>query len=397
MGRDSGQTEGLRCVLVLDILPNSSILDNMKLVANIKLKPTKEQETLLRSTLERCNEACNWLSAQAWETKVFGQFSLHKLCYHDLRAKFEITAQVAVRCIAKVADSYKVDQNTQRTFRKHSAQPYDDRILRFCADDVVSLWVLSGREKIKHVCGDHQRELLKHRKGEVDLMYVRGKWYLAAVCDFDDPKLLTPSGVLGVDLGVVNIATDSMGNQYSGAAVEAKRGYYAKRRATLQRVGTRAAKKRLRQMSGKQQRFQKHENHCISKAIVSTAERSGLSIALEDLTHIRKQVKARKKQRNRLHNWGFGQLRTFVEYKAKRAGVPVTIIDPRNTSRTCAECGHIDKRNRKTQSEFLCVACGHSSNADDNAARNISVKGGFVTQPMFAHQFAPVAVESPRL
>ncbi|MHB1530219.1 MAG: zinc ribbon domain-containing protein, partial [Acidiferrobacteraceae bacterium] len=62
----------------------------------------------------------------------------------------------------------------------------------------------------------------------------------------------------------------------------------------------------------------------------------------------------------------------------------------------CAECGHIDKRNRKTQSEFLCVACGHSSNADDNAARNISGKGG-VTTPMFAHQFAPGAVESPVL
>jgi putative transposase len=369
----------------------------MKLVANLKLKPTKDQEALLLSTLERCNDACNWLSAQAWEAKVFRQYDLHKLCYHDLRAKFEITAQVAVRCIAKVADAYKVDQKTQRTFRKHAAQPYDDRILRFCADDAVSIWLVAGRNKVSYACGDHQRKLLEHRKGEVDLMLVRGKWYLAAVCDFDDPKLLTPSGILGVDLGVVNIATDSLGNQYSGAAVESNRQRYAKRRATLQRVGTRAAKSRLRQMSGKQERFQKHENHCISKAIVSTAERSGFGIALEDLTHIRKSVKARKKQRNRLHNWGFGQLRAFVEYKAKQAGVPVTIVDPRNTSRQCGECGHIDKRNRKTQSEFLCKVCGHSNNADLNAARNISSKGSFVNLPMFAHQFAPGVVESPRL
>jgi len=172
----------------------------MKLVANIKLKPTKEQETLLRSTLERCNDACNWLSGQAWEAKIFRQYDLHKLCYHELRAKFEITAQVAVRCIAKVADSYKVDQNTQRTFRKHSAQPYDDRILRFCADDVVSIWLVSGREKIAHVCGDHQRELLKHRKGEVDLVFMpydgtrplRGRWFLACVID-GDPEMLIPS------------------------------------------------------------------------------------------------------------------------------------------------------------------------------------------------------------
>lgn len=369
----------------------------MKLVANLKLNPTQEQAAELRATLERCNEACNWLAGRAWEAKVFRQYDLQKLCYVELRTKFELTAQVAIRCLAKVADAYKLDQKTQRVFRKHAAQPYDDRILRFCADDVVSLWVLSGRAKIAYVCGQHQRKLLEHRKGEVDLMFVRGKWYLAAVCDFDDPKLLTPAGVLGVDFGIVNIATDSLGNQYSGAAVEANRQRYAKRRATLQRVGTRAAKRRLRQMSGKQQRFQKHENHCISKAIVSTAERSCLGIALEDLTHIRVQVKARKKQRNRLHNWGFGQLRACIEYKAKRAGVPVTIVDPRNTSRQCGECGHIDKRNRKTQSEFLCVACGHGSNADDNAAGNISRKGLLVTNPMFAHQFAPGAVESPRL
>lgn len=370
----------------------------MKLVANIKLKPTPEQAAELRATLERCNEACTWLSEQGFAAKQTRQYDMQKLFYRELRERFSLTAQVAIRCIKKVADAYKAGKpDTVRVFRKHAAQPYDDRIIRFCADDVVSIWLLSGREKIAHVCGDHQRKLLAHRKGEVDLMFVRGKWYLSAACDFDDPRLLTPDGVLGVDFGIVNIATDSLGNQYSGAKVEASRQRYAKRRATLQRVGTRAAKNRLRKMSGKQQRFQKHENHCISKAIVFTAERSCMGIALEDLTHIRSQVKARKKQRNRLHNWSFGQLRDFVEYKAKRAGVPVTIVDPRNTSRQCGECGHIDKRNRKTQPEFLCVACGHSSNADDNAARNISGKGSFVNLPMFAHQCVPGAVESPRL
>lgn len=367
----------------------------MKLIANLKLKPDATQARALKATLERCNEACNWLSERAFGAKIFRQYDLHKLCYHDLRAKFEITAQVAVRCIAKVADAYKIDQKTQRTFRKHSAQPYDDRILRFCANDIVSLWVLPGREKISYVCGDHQRKLLEHRKGEIDLMFVRGKWYLAAVCAFDDPKLLTHDGMLGVDLGVVSIATDSLGNQYSGAAIEATREHYAKRRATLQRVGTRAAKSRLRKMSGKQQMFQKHENHCISKAIVSTAERYCLGIALEDLTHIRTTVQARKKQRNRLHNWGFAQLRAFIEYKAKRAGIPVSIVDPRNTSRQCGACGHIDKKNRKTQSEFLCVVCGHNNNADLNAAGNISRKGRSVTLPMFAHTCVPCAVESP--
>ncbi|ADJ28306.1 transposase [Nitrosococcus watsonii] len=161
----------------------------MKLVANLKLNPTPDQERALRLTLERCNVACNWLSERAWQTKTFRQFDLHKISYQDLRVKFQLSAQVAVRCIAKVADAYKLDQKTKCTFRKHSAQPYDDRILRFVTDEKVSLWLLSGREKIGYVCGDHQHQLLAHRKGEVDLMFVRGKWYLAAVCDFNDPKL----------------------------------------------------------------------------------------------------------------------------------------------------------------------------------------------------------------
>ncbi|ABA58658.1 Transposase, IS605 OrfB [Nitrosococcus oceani ATCC 19707] len=368
----------------------------MKLVANLKLTPTPAQERELRLTLARCNEACNWLSERAWETKTFRQYDLHKLCYQAVRAKFALSAQVAVRCIAKVAHAYKLDQKTQRAFRKHAAHPYDDRILRFVCDEKVSLWLLSGREKIGYVGSDHQRQLLEHRKGEVDLMFVRGQWYLAAVCDFDDPKLLTPEGMLGVDFGIVNIATDSLGERYCGAKVQAYRERYAKRRATLQRLGTRAAKRCLRHISGRQKRFQKYENHCISKRIVSTAERSRLGIGLENLKHIRARVKANKAQRKRLHNWGFAQLRAFIEYKAKRAGVPVVIVDPRNTSRECPACGRIDKANRPTQSEFRCVECGHSNHADHNAAGNIARRAA-VTQPMFAHKCAPCAVESRQL
>lgn len=368
----------------------------MKLVANIKLTPTPEQASELRATLERCNEACNWISEQAFAAKTTRQYDMQKAFYYPVRERFALTAQVTIQCIKKVADAYKKDEKTLRVFRQHSAQPYDDRILSFKPDDIVSLWVLPGRAKIGYVCGEHQRKLLEHRKGEVDLMLVRGKWYLAVVCDFDDPALLTPGGMLGVDFGIVNIATDSLGNQHSGAAVEAYRARYARRRAILQSVGTKAAKRRLRSMSGKQRRFHKHENHCISKSIVSTAERSGLGIALEDLTHIRVRAKANKEQRKRLHNWSFGQLRGFVEYKAKRAGVLCVPVDPKYTSQQCFACGHIARQNRKSQSKFLCVACGHGNHADHNAAGNIS-RRATANKPMFAHLYVPSAVESPVL
>ena len=127
------------------------------------------------------------------------------------------------------------------------------------------------------------------------------------------------------------------------------------KRAVLQRRGTKGAKRRLKKLSGKEARFRKHTNHVISKELVASAERSRSAIALEDLTHIRKRTKVRKAQRNRLAGWSFNQLRQFVTYKAGLRGIPVVLIDPRDTSRACRCCGVIDKANRKTQHRFSCV------------------------------------------
>ena len=345
----------------------------MKLVAAIKLLPTPAQAACLTATLARCNAACDWLASIAWDRKTFGQYALHKIGYAEARTRFGLTAQAAVRCIAKVADAYKLDRETQRHFRPDAAQPYDDRIIRFVADGAaVSLWTLEGRMVIPIVMGEHQRRLMAYRRGEVDLCIVRGKWLLAATCDIPETDEFVAEDWLGVDLGIVALAADSDGKTYAGAAVERQRRRIQKRRNGLQKRGTKAAKRRLRILSRKQARFQKHTNHCIAKALVLDAERTGRGLALENLKGIRGRVTARGgNQRARLGNWGFGQLGAFVSYKAKRAGVPVCFVDPRNTSRECAACGCIDKKNRPDQANFLCVCCGHAANADTNAAINI--------------------------
>jgi IS605 OrfB family transposase len=223
--------------------------------------------------------------------------------------------------------------------------------------------------------GERQRRLMAFRKGEVDLCIVRGKWMLAATCDIPETDEFVAEDWLGVDLGIVALAADSDGAVYSGADVERARGRLARRRQGLQKRGTKAAKRRLRKLSGKQARFQKHTNHCIAKALVSDAERTGRGLALERLTGIRGRVSARSNQRARLGNWAFAQLGGFVVYKAKRAGVPVVFVDPRNTSRQCAACGYIDKRSRAAQATFKCVSCGHADAADHNAACNIRQRG----------------------
>jgi IS605 OrfB family transposase len=326
----------------------------MKLVAALKLLPTETQAACLKATLARCNQACDWLAELAWNTRTFGQYALHKIGYAETRARFGLTAQAAVRCIAKVADAYKPDRDTQRRFRPDAAQPYDDRIIRFVKNgSAVSLWTVQGRMVVPIVMGDHQARLM-------------------ATCDVPETKEFEAEDWLGVDLGIVALATDSDGSVHTGAVIERKRRHIQKRRRGLQKCGTRGAKRRLRKFATTQGRFQKHTNHVISKALVLDAERTSRGIGLEQLKGIRQRVTARSgNQRARLGNWGFGQLGSFVIYKAKRAGVPVVFIDPRNTSRECSACGCIDKKNRPNQATFKCIGCAHEVNADLNAARNI--------------------------
>ena len=357
----------------------------MKLVANLKLTPTPEQHAALLDTLKVANRACTWLAGQAWDTKTFGQFALHKLTYERCKTQFGLSAQMVVRSIAKVADAYKLDRKTRRRFRRYAAQPYDDRIFRLCSDTVLSLWTTQGRMQVAYQCGERQRALLAFRKGEVDLMYIKGSFYLAVVCDVLEPETIGIERVLGIDLGIVNLAVDSDGTVYTGETVDHKRQRYTERREGLQAHRTRSARRRLKLLKGKQARFQQDVNHTIAKRLVDRAQRSAAALALEDLTGIRQRFKARRQQRPRQANWGFFQLRQYVTYKAALAGVPVILVDPRHTSQECSHCHHIAKANRPTQERFSCQRCGYTTSADFNAAQNIktraAVKQRIVAQP----------------
>lgn len=240
---------------------------------------------------------------------------------------------------------------------------------------------------IPFVCGERQGELLQTRQGESDLVLFRGKFFLAATCEVEEPELIDVEGVLGVDLGIKNLAVDSDGEVHSASQINRVRYRNRRLRTKLQSNGTKSAKRKLKKRSGKEHRFAKDTNHRISKQLVTKAKGTRRAIALEDLGGIPARVTVRRSQRAALHSWAFFQLRAFVEYKARRAGVPVVLVDPRNTSRTCPQCGCIDKRNRPTQSIFSCVVCGFSGLADHIAAVNISCRA-VVNQPIVARDDA---------
>jgi IS605 OrfB family transposase len=356
----------------------------MKLTAKIKLQPTPDQAQTLLETIKQANAAADYISQVAWDSQTFTQYRLHHLVYYEVKERFGLTAQVVVRAISKVVDAYKLDKDTQRTFKPHGGIAYDDRILRYYPDQQeVSIWTIAGRMKIPFVAGPNQLELLKYRKGESDLVYIRGHWFLLATCEIETPDQISDiEGVLGIDLGIVQIATDSEGNQYSGSEVLSVRKRRRRQRKRLQKKGTKSAKRRLRKLSGKEARFSTHQNHVISKQIVKTAVDTNQAIALEDLKGIRLRARFRKPQRIDLHSWAFAQLGSFIVYKAALAGVPVVFVDPAYTSQTCSACGYIDKKNRTSQSNFSCRSCGHADHADRNAAMNISVRGwGVINHP----------------
>ncbi|HEY0735598.1 MAG TPA: transposase [Herpetosiphonaceae bacterium] len=286
----------------------------MKLIAQLKLQPTPEQADALKRTLEAANAACNYISDVAWNTRTFGKFALQKLCYQDVRETFGLSAQMVVRALAKVGDAYKLNQQTERSFRPLASIAYDDRILSFALpDSSISIWTLEGRQSIPFVCGERQWRLLQTRQGESDLLLHRGTWYLLVTCDVEEPDPHDVDDVLGVDLGVTNIATDSDGEIHSGTTVKNVRYRHRRLRSKLQTLGTLGSRRRLRKLAGQERRFAKHVNHCLSKRIVAKAERTKRAIALEDLTHIRSRVRARRSQRATLHSWAFAQLRDCIK------------------------------------------------------------------------------------
>jgi putative transposase len=346
----------------------------MKLIAQVKLQPTIEQAQSLEKTMIQVNAACDHISDIAWDEKIFGRRTLRDRVYREVREKFNLGAQIAQHAAFKVADAYKLDRKTKREFRPLGSVTYDLRILSWATDkQFVSIWTIDGRLKIPFVMGEHQRRLLESAQGEADLIFRQGEFYIHQTCDLDEPSPSDPTGWLGIDMGVINIATDSDGEIMTSEAIEDTRQRQQVLRSSLQSRGSLSAKRHLRKLSGKQRRFQKDTNHVLSKRIVAKAARTKRGIALEELTGIRTRTRVRGKEQRAKHgNWSFAQLRTFIEYKAKMAGVSVSLVDPRYTSQRCFVCGHVEKGNRKSQSEFLCRACGHIDHADKNAALNIS-------------------------
>jgi len=350
----------------------------VKLTLQIKLLPDDLQAKILESTLRAVNKVCDDISQTAWDKKTFNQVKLHHLCYHRIKQSSNLSAQAIVRAIAKVADAYKLDKKTLRRFRSLGSIAYDSRILSYnIKSRTVSIWAINGRIKgLKFLC--HNERLLPYIHGEADLVTRKGKFFLLQTVDVPDKAVKDVEEFLGVDFGLTNIATLSTGEKMSGKEIEEYRLHRQRVRSSFQSKGTTGCKKTLKRLSGKERTTARIVNHTIAKRIVEKAKNEGRGIALENLKGIRlRSVKKGRVFRARVGRWSFFQLRSFLEYKAKLAGVPLVLVDPRYTSQRCFQCKSLGSRKGES---FKCI-CGYSEHADINAARNIAFLGGVVNRP----------------
>jgi IS605 OrfB family transposase len=262
---------------------------------------------------------------------------------------------------------------------------YDPRLLTY-KENKVSICTLKGREKIPFIC--HRVDWLPYIKGEADLIFKKSKFYLLQTIEFPEEKVKDMDEFLGVDMGVVDIATLSTGESISSKWINEYRVKRDRIRDSIQRKGTKGAKKLLKRLSGRERNTATIINHTLSKRIVSIAQQMDTGIAIEDLTHIRKtESRIRKKQRALRSKWAFRQLRSFITYKAKMLGIPTIAVPPAYTSQMCSQCYHIGKRNGKC---FTCKNCSFVEDADINAAINISTWGRIINRPEVSNTFSIV-------
>jgi len=306
--------------------------------------------------------------------KTNSKFKVQKACYREIRDTCGLSANMTIRAIARACDARKVTRAKGRTVKGFHRKSigYDARTFSLFDDETVSLTTLGKRVRIPLVLGDYQRRELAGKMPTAAVLKLRrGGWYIHFSVDIN-PPVKEVTGRIGVDRGIYNIAVTSTGNFFSGRQAMHRRDRFAARRRSLQSLGTKGANRALRRLGGKEHRWMRDVNNCISKAIVAEADRTHSTIVLEDLTGIRDRTyKMSPVWSKKVHAWAFAELDFMISYKAVAKGLPFEFVGPAYSSCTCPRCGAVDKRSRRG-AHFKCRVCGYRLSADLAASRTVA-------------------------
>jgi len=347
------------------------------------IPPDRQGDVL--ETFRQFSQACRMVLEVAWqgERKNYNKQELHDATYYSIRDATDLPANLVCSARNRVAEAVKAcvgrwadgRKASKPTFRDFGSVVYDKRTVtvknRHC-----TLATVNGRVRADYVLGDYQKEHLDDPNYEMrsaTLSNRDGVFFLNIT--IRKPVLYKSTGVaMGVDLGVNNIAVTSTAKFFDAGFYNWKRNGCFRTKRGLQEKGTRGARRVLKRLKRRENRFGEDYIHRVSKVIVQEAlDHDVDAIVFEQLDHIRDRMQnSNHRTQRQMHTWAFRKLQAFVTYKAAEVGIQVAYQDARYTSQKCSCCGHTQSSNRHGR-QFVCQSCGYSVDADYNAAKNIGL------------------------
>ena len=358
----------------------------MELTKTVKLQiyVSENEKALLLNSMRAYSDACNYVSDYIYTTKDLSQVSVQKHTYEKCRSKYGLPSQMACNVVRTVIGSYKANKTNSNDWIECKYNT-PQMTLSWNRDyslttDRFSVGTLHGRIKVDYAKSNMEQYFDKsiYRFGAANVVYKHGKFFLhiSVSYEVEECNLSDICNVVGIDRGI-NFVVATYDSKHksgfvSGRAIKQKRAHHSKLRKELQKRQTPSARRRLKAIGQRENRWMQDVNHCISKALVESNPKHTLFV-LEDLTGIR-NVTERVKTKDRYVSvsWSFFDLEQKLIYKAKQNQSTVIKVDPRYTSQCCPVCGHIEKSNRNKKIHlFTCKNCGYKSNDDRIGAMNL--------------------------
>lgn len=357
------------------------------ITSKIQIYPTDEQIEKLTKTLIQVRKALNYISTYVYENNCIVQSKINKDTYYYLRETYNLKSQMAQSVMKTVIAKYKTNKSNGHDFIKVQFKKLEYDLVwnrdYSLTNNIFSINTLDGRLKIPFESKGMEKYFDgTYKFGTAKLVYKFNKYFLhiPMTKEYHQTTPYSINKIVGIDLGINFIATcyDSYGTTtfFKGRHIKAKRGGYKILRKQLQECGTKSAKRKIKSIGSRENRWMNDLNHSITKALV---ERYGANtlFVLEDLTGIRNSTeKVNINNRYVSVSWAFYQFRQLLEYKATMNKSLVIAVNPKYTSQTCPKCGHIEKANRdKKKHIFCCKNCNYQSNDDRIGAMNLWRKG----------------------
>ena len=363
-------------------------MSKMTVTAKIQLCPNSNDKILLNDTLSAYCAACNAVSEYIFQSHNLKQSSVNHAVYRQLRNNYSLRSQMAQSVIKTVIARYKtILENQKKWIKPDFRKPQYDLVWNrdySLNQDRFSVNTLCGRIKLPFFDKGMEKYLDKetYKFGTAKLVIKHGKYFLHIPVSYEieEGSLSDICHIVGIDRGinfvVATYDSNSKSGFVSGKAIKQKRAHYKALRQQLQKRQTPSARRRLKAIGQRENRWMQDINHQVSKALVESNPKHTLFV-LEDLKGIRSAIeKVKLKERYVSVSWAFFDLEQKLTYKASQNQSTVIKVNPAYTSQCCPKCGHTEPSNRdKKLHLFCCKNCGYRSNDDRIGAMNLYRKG----------------------